>query len=135
MTDKDVVKLTLSAIEDGASFDHLDNVIAPALRAALLQMEQEPVAWMYSNDHERMRETETFCTVYLVKVGSPDKGVTDVPLYTAQPQRKTLTYEDAIQLAREAGFNKNELAWMGDYFVRLCELAVEAAYGIQESKP
>jgi hypothetical protein len=25
--------------------------------------------------------------VYSVKVGSPDKGVTDVPLYTTPPQR------------------------------------------------
>jgi hypothetical protein len=48
---------------------------------------QEPVAWMYEDDYQRMLTSETFCTVYSVKVGSPDKGVTDVPLYTTPPQR------------------------------------------------
>lgn len=52
-----------------------------------LAQTQEPVAWMYSDDHERMLKTEAFCTVYSVKVGSPDKGVTDVPLYTTPSQR------------------------------------------------
>ena len=67
------------------------------LKAALAEPVQEPVAWMYSDDHERMLKTETFCTVYSVKVGSPDKGVTDVPLYTAPPQRPAEPVQEPVQ--------------------------------------
>jgi len=40
---RQAAQVALSAIEDGASFDHLDNVVAPMLRAALAEPEQEPV--------------------------------------------------------------------------------------------
>ena len=69
-----------------------------SLRQAIAELEsQEPVAWMYEDDYQRMLTSETFCTVYSVKVGSPDKGVTDVPLYTTPPQRTWvgLTDEEA----------------------------------------
>jgi hypothetical protein len=70
-----------------------------SLRQAIAELEsQEPVAWMYEDDYQRMLTSETFCTVYSVKVGSPDKGVTDVPLYTTPPQRTWvgLTDDDEI---------------------------------------
>ena len=69
---------------------------------ASVYKQAEPVAWMYSDDHERMLETETFCTVYSVKIGSPDKGVTDVRLYTAPPQRQPLTTEERSSIANQA---------------------------------
>lgn len=40
-----------------------------------------------------------------------------------------MIYDECIRMAREAGFNKNELALMGNYFVRLCKLAAEAERG------
>jgi hypothetical protein len=46
---------------------------------------QEPVAWMYPDDYERMLTSETFCTVYSVEVGSATRGKSTVPLYTTQP--------------------------------------------------
>jgi hypothetical protein len=49
---------------------------------------QEPVAWMYEDDYQRMLTSETFCKVWSVEVGSATRGETTVPLYTppaAQP--------------------------------------------------
>ena len=46
---------------------------------------QEPVAWMYPDDYERMLTSETFCTVYSVEVGSATRGKSTVPLYTTPP--------------------------------------------------
>ena len=57
---------------------------------------QEPVAHMYADDYERMLNSETFCTVYSVAVGSPTRGETTIELFTTPPQRKPLT-EDQIQ--------------------------------------
>lgn len=44
---------------------------------------QEPVAWMYPDDYERMTTSETFCTVYSVEVGSATRGKSTVALYTS----------------------------------------------------
>jgi hypothetical protein len=40
----------------------------------------EPVAYMYPDDLERMKTSETFATVFSVKCGSPTQGTTDVSL-------------------------------------------------------
>ena len=50
--------------------------------------EQEPVAWMYPDDYERMSTSETFCTVYSVAVGSATRGESTVALYTSPPAQK-----------------------------------------------
>ena len=75
--------------DDRDSVGHIDRkALVLSLNQAIKELEsQEPVAWMYEDDYQRMLNSETFCTVYSVKVGSPDKGVTDVPLYTTTPQR------------------------------------------------
>jgi len=46
---------------------------------------EEPVAWMYPDDYERMTNSETFCTVYSVEVGSATRGESTVALYTTPP--------------------------------------------------
>ena len=51
--------------------------------------QQEPVAWMYPDDYERMTTSETFCTVYSVEVGSATRGETTVALYTSPPAQRT----------------------------------------------
>jgi hypothetical protein len=57
-----------------------------ALNAAIAEAEkQEPVAWMYPDDYERMLTSETFCTVYSVEVGSATRGESTVALYTTPP--------------------------------------------------
>jgi hypothetical protein len=66
---------------------------------------QEPVAWMYPDDYERMLDNETFCTVYSVEVGSPTRGETTVALYTTPPKREWvgLTPEETL------GFTQHEM--------------------------
>jgi hypothetical protein len=51
------------------------------------QEQGEPVAYMYPDDLERMQTSESFCNVFSVKVGSPDKGLSTVELYTTPQQR------------------------------------------------
>ena len=66
---------------------------------------QEPVAWMYPDDYERMLTSETFCTVYSVEVGSATRGESSVALYTtppaAQRQWAGLTDEERTEIRRE----------------------------------
>jgi len=57
----------------------------PAAQPAPVQPVQEPVAWMYPDDYERMTTSETFCTVYSVEVGSATRGESTIALYTTPP--------------------------------------------------
>ena len=83
--------------------------------------QQEPVAWMYPDDHERMLTNETFCTVYSVEVGSATRGESTVPLYTSPPAQRTwvgLTDVEWMNIV-----NKDQ-AWFGQ---RPDEVAHEVA--------
>jgi hypothetical protein len=68
---------------------------------ALAEQEQEPFAWMFEDDYQRMKTSETCCEVYSVKVCSPERGKTEIALFTAPPQRKWvgLTDEEVTQTA------------------------------------
>ena len=94
---KEALKLALEALErnDYLGYQANQKAIA-AIKEALAQPKQEPVAHMYADDYERMLNSETFCTVYSVAVGSPTRGETTIELFTTPPQRKPLT-EDQIQ--------------------------------------
>jgi len=63
------------------------------------QEQGEPVAYMYPDDLERMQTSDSFCTVFSVKVGSPDKGLSTVELYTTPHQRTWvgLTNEEILK--------------------------------------
>jgi hypothetical protein len=64
----------------------LSDALAESRReVAALKAVQEPVAWMYPDDYERMLNSETFCTVYSVEVGSATRGESTVALYTTPP--------------------------------------------------
>ena len=68
------------------------------------QPEQEPVAHMYADDYERMLNSETFCTVYSVAVGSPTRGETTIELYTTPPKRELKSTTDMMmELADRLG--------------------------------
>jgi len=41
----------------------------------------EPLAWMYEDDAKQFRTNEMGATVWSIKVGNPNRGTTDVPLY------------------------------------------------------
>jgi hypothetical protein len=86
----EALKLALEALETAWTYDE-DNAdgyyfeAITAIKQALAAPVQEPVAWMYPDDHERMLTSETFCTVYSVEVGSPTRGESTVALYTTPP--------------------------------------------------
>ena len=96
---------------------------AEALRAALAQSEQEPVAWMFPDDLERFQTSETFAQAFSVACGSPTQGKT-LPLYTAPPQRERqgLTDEEYATLMQQADY---DAAKTGSVFQNL-RRAIEA---------
>jgi hypothetical protein len=118
MTHKDeALKLALEAFKEIASetYDPWTNgakaqriatvtltVIEQALAAPTVE---EPVAWMYPDDYERMTNSETFCTVYSVEVGSATRGESTVALYTTPPaaQRQWVGLTDAEVMQTMSG--------------------------------
>ena len=101
---RQAVELTISAIEEGVSFDHLDNVTAPMLRRALAESEQE---------HCGYDETTGLCT-------------RNPCCYTAPPQRKPLTEEEIWNLLPD----DNTPMSLGEAFLKFARL-IEAAHGIK----
>ena len=78
---------------------HVCDPITPPAQPAPVQ---EPVAWMYPDDYERMLTSETFCTVYSVEVGSATRGESSVALYTTPPAQpapvqEPLEYWNAVE--------------------------------------
>jgi hypothetical protein len=86
MTDRKVLIERLATTCHG--LDPVDplRLLVDDVVAALREPEQEPVAWMYEDDYQRMLTSETFCKVWSVEVGSATRGETTVPLYTHPPQ-------------------------------------------------
>jgi hypothetical protein len=65
------------------SFPALSNDAITALRAALEQQEQEPVAWIQPDHLQKARQAPFLCRV------EPTKRMSDfVPIYTAPPRRE-----------------------------------------------
>jgi hypothetical protein len=93
------MKTTIDMARESGLLTHIpfrsDTEVSVALKAfeALVRADeraraapvQEPVAWMYPDDYERMTNSETFCTVYSVEVGSATRGESTVALYTTPP--------------------------------------------------
>ena len=94
------------------------------------QEQGEPVAYMYPDDLERMQTSESFCTVFSVKVGSPDKGLSTVELYTTPQQRKPLTDEQIMALLVELCV-PTKYEGVTETFTAVVR-AIEAAHGIKE---
>lgn len=65
--------------------------------------QDEPVAWMYPDDYERMKTSETFCTVFSVECGSPTQGKTTIALY------------DRPQAREWVGLTDEEFQWIYDH--------------------
>lgn len=96
-------KAAQQALEDGEIYDHFGarwgEKRIEALRAALAQPEQEPVAWM---------QTENF----IDPAGLWDERKTlnfegdGMPLYTAPPQRKPLTDQEIIEAIKHISHNE-----------------------------
>lgn len=101
------------------------------IKDELAQPEQKPVAWI--NEHELRVISENVTPT----VGHRKLDDDDVPLYTTPPQRKPLTRDDIIRMAKQAGFPEPEHITSGGDFRCSPDLAylvalVEAAHGIKE---
>jgi hypothetical protein len=112
----------LEALEEIADevFSAYDNELGDAilaLRAALAEPEQEPVAWRWKE-----RINSDFDSWVITSSEPPPYAVEKQPLYTAPPQRKPLTDEQISRI------------W-GSYLSRGLEFAraIEAAHGIKEN--
>ena len=128
MTKDEALKLALEALERcvATCFDpyaheqamswpeHFVNQTITAIKEALAQPEQKPVAWM----------TEDECEVYTSKQVDGCFQHDHIPLYTTPPQRKPLTDEE-IHSVRDS-FGEDPVMLVA--FAR----AIEAAHGIKE---
>ena len=113
------LQVALEALEDyqanGAPFFKCDSAVS-AIREALAEPEQEPVAWMLMND--------THCHIMATDWKPEDSdGWKTAPLYAAPPARKPLTDEEIDNL---------ELPPNGCTMRELVR-AIERAHGIGES--
>jgi hypothetical protein len=114
MTNKEVMQMALNALLFNFENPPINVPHIEALRAALAQPEQEPVAWFTENHREDKSRT-----TYSKKMAErwKEKGWPVTPLYTAPPQREWvgLTDEDRMICEQSA---------KGNYFA-LCA-AIEA---------
>ena len=130
---REALKLALEA------FEYIENnymsLPAPAtktitaIKEALAQQEQEPVAWVSKRDLFQMIHAK----VSNVVVCEKDRVHTE-PLYTNPPQRKPLTDEE---IDHAAGLRGCYSASLGEWSFSPKELidfarAIEAAHGIKE---
>ena len=122
---QEVLKLALEALEvlgwqpTEEAMDYRDNAIT-AIKEALAQPEQEPVAWMSEHRFDELRKGFTVMTTLTKQRVFED----DVAIYTTPPQRKPLTDEEIEDLYFDK-FSMSELK----AFAR----AIEAAHGIKEN--
>ena len=124
--EKKVIELALEALErsvatcfDQRSHDevmgrpeHFVNQTITAIKQALAQPDQEPVAWVVYSSAEN-------------DIVWADKGKRlkqNTPLYTAPPQRKPLTDEQKVALCKK----------FPDHLTFNAIKAIEAAHGIKE---
>ena len=127
MTKEEVLKMALEALYALAAMNHTtqqmkSNAIT-AIKEALAQPEQEPVAWVSTTELVVMRGNALGgAKDWRINLGLV-KQDGDVGLYTTPPQRKPLTDEEVNKLVDDED-------WYNDPhgFVR----AIEAAHGIKE---
>ena len=120
---RQALEMALEALElHGQQYPHmvkgycLDAITA--IKEALAQPEQEPVAWV-GPWHD--------CRLTLIPRHSHQTFEREQPLYTTPPQRKPLTDEDIAEFAE-----RMEASDPTDSFWREFARAIEAAHGIKE---
>jgi len=116
MTKDEALKLALEAL-DGLSEPYDVLKAQKAIREALAQPEQEPVAWGMMNDDGKIYDC--ICPEEHDRV----EGEYTVPLYTTPPQRKPLSNQKIIEMYNEPRSDAEMIE-----FAR----AIEAAHGIKE---
>ena len=85
MTDRELMQQALDALKNRNLSDDetVEGNAIKALRAALAQPEQEPVAWGIANTRPTERQR-----LMMVMLDEPEPSHLVVPLYTAPPQRE-----------------------------------------------
>ena len=130
MTKDEALKLALEALED-LGMKHFENTgevlykeTFTAIKEALAQPEQEPVAWMCADESLINKGYARFSHVCM--------GDWKIPVYTTPPQRKPLTDEE-IRYALESEFlgSDEKRNWQDDLRVAR---AIEAAHGVTGEK-
>ena len=130
MKEREVLKLALEALESimlerGSIYDRA----ITAIREALAQPEQEPVAWSYWQSCLNDDGTQTAPWVHRLSKFKPSESIINkdiVPLYTTPPASKPLTDDEFISMVDSAGIVIDpSLAF------EIKEM-VEAAHGIKE---
>jgi len=118
---RQALELALEALEDRTSLMKWQ-IARDAVKEALAQPEQEPVAWM-------LEGWGPDCGPYFEIYRDDEMGWRNkkewTPLYTTPPQRKPLTDEDINDIAKNYALNNPTTPL---HFAR----AIEAAHGIKE---
>ena len=129
MTKDEALKLALEALNDLSAWNdeevggHMDEPYSAevarrtitAIKEALAESEQEPLAWISTGPASMIHWT----------ADKPAYGDDWVPLYTTPPQRKPLTDEDVERIVREARVGEHGIGYT-------IARAIEAAHGIKE---
>ena len=124
MTEREALKLALEALKRATNYDPVIARAITAIKEALAQPEQKPVAWVSSEELLVMRGNALGgAKDWRINVGLV-KQDGDVGLYTTPPQRKPLTDEEIGAI----------LEGVNAYGTRLYTFAraIEAAHGIKE---
>ena len=126
--EREALKLALAVLKEWRKgfpddWTDFDTEAVTAIREALAQPEQEPVAWGMMNDDGKIYDC--ICPEEHDRV----EGEYTVPLYTTPPHRKPLTDEEIDKLPWEP-HESNPMTFAEGlrYFAR----AIEAAHGIKE---
>jgi hypothetical protein len=130
MTKDEALKMALETLENLWRRDFDSGKTITAIKAALAQPEQEPVAYMYPADLKRFETSECFADAFSISVGSPTLGTT-IPLYTSPPKRQPLTDEQIEEIvdAHTSDDGQGYDIWCDG---RGVARAIEAAHGIGE---
>ena len=115
---KEALKLALEALEyRGVGSWRKKQPAIAAIKEALAQPEQEPVAWKTDDIELYVREDKF--------------GFYNIPLYTHPPQRKPLTDEEIIASNYPDGEENGPTIAAPDFELICFARAIEAAHGIE----
>ena len=124
MTKDEALKLALEAL-DGLSEPYDVLKAQEAIKEALAQPEQEPVAWSYWQSCLNDDGTQTAPWVHRLSKFKPNESIINkdiVPLYTTPPQR---TWEELTQQDIDIAFDDTQEGGGFDDFARAIEATLK----------
>jgi len=115
MTKDEALRMALEALEGADQIDCDMQAAITAIKKALEQPKQEPLAWISTGPASMIHWT----------ADKPAYGDDWVPLYTTPPQRKPMMDEDVERIVREALVGEHGIGYT-------IARAIEAAHDIKE---